>query len=115
LLSARQYFHVSYIGRDMHRNEIREPSVVLAELQDYLRHGYDLPDACVQTEHPLQPFGEEYFLADKKDVSQRLVSFNPQALAIAQARQQAAITDYALADRWEISHANVIARAVLIN
>jgi exodeoxyribonuclease V gamma subunit len=105
LLSARQYFHVSYIGRDMHRNEKREPSVVLAELQDYLRHGYELADACVQTEHPLQPFGEEYFLADKKDLSQRLISFNPQALAIAQARQQAAITDYELADRWQTSGA----------
>lgn len=90
LLSAREVFHVSYIGRDQRKNEVRQPSVVVAELLDYLRHGYCLSDVgdaddkkmwqVLITEHPLQPFSPAYFLADK---NRRLLSFNQQAFAIA--------------------------------
>ncbi|HQQ64220.1 MAG TPA: exodeoxyribonuclease V subunit gamma [Pseudomonadales bacterium] len=94
LLSARQFFHVSYIGRDMHRNETREPSVVLSELLDYCRHGYALPDNYLVTEHPLQPFSDVYFRTqqDKEtlQLSPRLLSFNREAWQVAAARQRQA-------------------------
>lgn len=90
LLSARKAFHVSYIGRDQRKNEARQPSVVVAELLDYLRHGYCLSDEknCddkallkeLVLEHPLQPFSQDYFLMDKNS---RLQSYNDQAFAIA--------------------------------
>lgn len=86
LLSARQFFHISYIGRDIFRNEKREPSVVLSELIDYCRHGYDFPAHALQTEHPLQPFSDQYFRRDKSRLSPRLVSFNKEAWNIASAK-----------------------------
>ncbi|MCB1614458.1 MAG: exodeoxyribonuclease V subunit gamma, partial [Pseudomonadales bacterium] len=92
LLSARQFFHVSYIGRDMHRNEKCEPSVVLAELIDYCRHGYYVDDGnvldCLITEHPLQPFSPCYFRKDRQALSSRLISFNEQARKIVDVRQR---------------------------
>jgi len=87
LLSARNYFHVSYCGRDMYRNEVSEPSVVLAELLDYVCHGYEVEKPALVTCHPLQPFSEDYFRRDRNKLSPQLVSFNAQALLIAQAKQ----------------------------
>ena len=105
LLSARRYFHVSYIGRDMYRNEKREPSVVLSELMDYCHHGYELQANDLLTEHPLQPFSEQYFRRDKSGLSSRLVSFNSEAWHIAQAKTSLLITDNSIdsgADqRWQ--------------
>lgn len=94
LLSARDVFHVSYVGRDQRKNEVRQPSVVVSELMDYLRDGYRL-DArddtdgklllqCLVQEHPLQPFSREYFFDDK---NRKLLSFNKQAFTIASHRE----------------------------
>lgn len=92
LLSARQAFHVSYVGQDMHRNEPRQPSVVVSELQDCLREGYDTgafsQDGVLQpgrwfTRHPLQPFSAAYF-TDEDRVIQRCFSLDPDAYAVAQ-------------------------------
>lgn len=90
LLSARDVFHVSYIGRDQRKNEERQPSVVLAELMDYLRNGYCLPkidDADGKQlmqqlimEHPLQPFSAAYFHNKQTHLPP---SFNQQAFSIA--------------------------------
>ena len=90
LLSARDVFHVSYNARDMHRNEQREPSVVLSELIDYLRHGYLLEQNRLFTDHPLQPFSEQYFRQDRRGLSPRLLSFDRQSYAVAAARQMPA-------------------------
>lgn len=100
LLSARRYFHISYIGRDMYRNEKREPSVVLSELIDYCQHGYELPPGYLLTEHPLQPFSEQYFRRDKQGLSSRLLSFNSEAWHIANAKQGASATDEDADQRW---------------
>jgi exodeoxyribonuclease V gamma subunit len=93
LLSARQIFHVSYLGQDMHRNEKREPSVVLSELIDYIRHGYETGDAFqgselkvnsfLYTKHPLQPFSPAYFQPNTAEKAGRCFSFNRQAYAVA--------------------------------
>jgi len=95
LLSARDVFHVSYIGRDQRKNEERQPSVVLAELMDYLRNGYCLSKIDdvdgkqfikqLIIEHPLQPFHVAYF---QKSQSELLQSFNKQALVIAEHKRQ---------------------------
>jgi exodeoxyribonuclease V gamma subunit len=85
LLSARDVFHVSYIGHDQRKNDVRQPSVLVAELIDYLRDGYDAPINQYITEHPLQPFSKQYFLAEKNKPNTRLVSYNQQAFAIASA------------------------------
>jgi exodeoxyribonuclease V gamma subunit len=59
LVSAQDYFYVSYTGRGMKDNEPRPPSVLVGELLDYCQRVFD-HDPVV--EHPLQPFGREYYL-----------------------------------------------------
>jgi len=108
LLSARRYFHVSYVGRDLYRNEKREPSVLLSELIDYCNHGYNLPKNYLLTEHALQPFSDKYFRQDKSDLSSRLVSFNEEAWCIANAKYQYQVNNFPGEMRWHISGASSI-------
>ncbi len=108
LLSARDIFHVSYVGRDQRKNEVRQPSVVVSELKDYLREGYRLDASedvggkrvmqALTQEHPLQPFSRDYFLDDK---NRKLLSFNQQAFDIASQRRGAVIE--AEGDQWLVS------------
>ena len=103
LLSARDVFCASFVGRDMHRNETREPSVVLSELIDYIRHGYEMPDGksaedWLFTHHALQPFNDCYF-SDNDDNMRRLFSFDQHAHAVASARRNSG--EKQPAERWQ--------------
>ncbi|RMX06692.1 exodeoxyribonuclease V subunit gamma [Corticibacter populi] len=62
LLSARRQLLISWVGRSVRDNTVRPPSVLVAQLQDYLRAGWagDVVSART-TEHPLQPFSPRYF------------------------------------------------------
>ena len=67
LLSARQYFIISYVGRNIKDNTIIPPSVVVCELEDYLKQGFgETALQQVITEHPLQPFSPKYFSGNPK-------------------------------------------------
>lgn len=63
LLSARQHFVVSYVGRGVQDNAELPPSPVAAELIDYVQAGFRQGGAPKNptTEHPLQPFSPRYF------------------------------------------------------
>ncbi|MEJ8840160.1 exodeoxyribonuclease V subunit gamma [Ramlibacter sp. AN1133] len=72
LLSAREHLHVSWVGRSIHDNEERPPSVLVAQLRDHLAAGWRLKDAkadksgrelvaALTVEHRLQPFHPAYF------------------------------------------------------
>jgi exodeoxyribonuclease V gamma subunit len=64
LLSARDELYLSWIYRDVADNSVREPSVLVSELRDYLalRH----PHTPVRSiEHPLQPFSVSLFDSDQ--------------------------------------------------
>jgi len=65
LLSARKVLYVSWLGRDQRDNSIRPPSVVVAELLDYITRSFvgreGLPLDRPVTEHPLQPFSRRCF------------------------------------------------------
>ncbi len=69
LLSARERLYISWVGRSIHDNSERPPSVLVAQLRDHLASvwrsvdGQPLPDALT-VEHRLQPFNAEYFSAD---------------------------------------------------
>lgn len=70
LLSAREVFYVSYVGRDIRSNAERVPSVLLGELLETIERGFRAPDGgavhpCVVVEHPLQPFSPRYFTDDE--------------------------------------------------
>ncbi len=68
LLSARQCFSVSWSGRSPRDDSEQPPSVLVAQLRDYLAAGWRAVDGDGAlllrqrtTEHPLQPFSRRYF------------------------------------------------------
>lgn len=65
ILSARRVLHVSWCGRSVRDNSEQPPSVLVAQLRDYLAAGWS-PQVVAErtTEHPLQPFSRRYFEAD---------------------------------------------------
>ncbi|WP_284620216.1 exodeoxyribonuclease V subunit gamma [Aquabacterium humicola] len=65
LLSARRVLYLSWAGRSQRDNQPQPPSVLVAQLRDYLVAGWGpgVLDART-TEHPLQPFSRAYFDAD---------------------------------------------------
>lgn len=54
LLSAREVFYLSYLGRSIRDNSALPPSVLVSELLDYT--------GATATAHPLQPFSAKYFI-----------------------------------------------------
>lgn len=67
LLSARRVLLVSWTGRSVRDNSVQPPSVLVAQLRDYLAAGWgqEALDART-TEHPLQAFSRRYFTGDKR-------------------------------------------------
>ncbi|GGY95637.1 exodeoxyribonuclease V subunit gamma [Pseudoduganella plicata] len=62
VLAARDTLYVSWCGRNVRDNSEQPPSVLVAQLMDYLRAGWHLPDLSERTtEHALQPFSRRYF------------------------------------------------------
>jgi exodeoxyribonuclease V gamma subunit len=71
LLSARDELYISWCGRDSRDNSERPPSVVRAELTDYLDQAFVTDDGArlspsLIVRHPLQPFSPRYFGSDEK-------------------------------------------------
>lgn len=65
LMAAEDYFCISYNGQSDRDNAILPPSVLVAELLDYISSGFVLPDGVspisVVTKHHLQGFSPRYF------------------------------------------------------
>ncbi|TDM06967.1 MAG: exodeoxyribonuclease V subunit gamma [Ideonella sp. MAG2] len=62
LLAARRVLYVSWAGFSPRNNSEQPPSVLVAQLRDYLARGWG--EAAVQArtvDHPLQPFSRRYF------------------------------------------------------
>ncbi len=76
LLSARAALSISWVGRDLQENSELPPSVVVAELRDYIDRGWICPDAdapcsrMLTVEYPLQPFSRRCF-----DTTPQLASY----------------------------------------
>ncbi|MBU0995117.1 MAG: exodeoxyribonuclease V subunit gamma [Proteobacteria bacterium] len=85
LLSARDTFIVSYVGQSIKDNSDIPPSVLVAELIDYIDGGFRMQNNTstmldhVVTKHRLQPFSESYFKA-----SQKLFSYSDENFKAAQ-------------------------------
>lgn len=67
LLSAREVLYLSWVGRSQRDESKRPPSVVVAELQDYLDRscvpppGAEKVSEWIITVHPMQPFSRHCF------------------------------------------------------
>ncbi|MEI6414468.1 MAG: exodeoxyribonuclease V subunit gamma [Pseudomonadota bacterium] len=78
LLSARECLHISWVGRSIHDNSPRPPSVLVGQLRDHLAAGWRLAGEegrsadqtgtallnAITLNHPLQPFSPLYFPLD---------------------------------------------------
>lgn len=76
LLSARAYFYLSYVGFNIRDNSVIPPSVLVSELEDYIKKNFVLPTdqkivEHIITKHPLQPFSPRYF-----DETSKLFSYS---------------------------------------
>ena len=61
MLAARDKLYVSWVGRNVRDNSEQPPSVLVSQLRDYLRAGWDLDVDRLTTVHALQPFSRRYF------------------------------------------------------
>lgn len=67
VLAAREKLYISWVGRNVRDNTEQPPSVLVSQLCDYLRAGWDMTPQTLQertTEHALQPFSRRYFEQD---------------------------------------------------
>ncbi|MGV7206844.1 exodeoxyribonuclease V subunit gamma [Oxalobacteraceae bacterium A2-2] len=63
VLAARDKLYISWVGRNVRDNSEQPPSVLVSQLRDYLKAGWDLDLGLRTTEHALQPFSRRYFEA----------------------------------------------------
>jgi len=61
LLAARDKLYVSWVGRNVRDNTEQPSSVLVSQLRDYLKAGWDLDLDERTTVHALQPFSRRYF------------------------------------------------------
>lgn len=85
ILSARERFYISYVGRSAKDNAPIPPSVVVSELIDVIQRGFETEDAApledfLLTEHRLQAFSPAYF---SKDAPDRFFSYSMENLEAA--------------------------------
>jgi exodeoxyribonuclease V gamma subunit len=64
LLSARQWFYLSYVGQSLHDNAVLPPSVLVSELQDYIARIDPKFSRYHIIQHRLQAFSKPYLQAD---------------------------------------------------
>ncbi len=62
LLAARDKLYVSWVGRNVRDNSEQPASVLVSQLRDYIKAGWQLGSLdAMTTEHALQPFSRSYF------------------------------------------------------
>ena len=61
LLAARDKLYVSWAGRNVRDNSEQPPSVLVSQLRDYLKAGWEIDAGSLTTVHALQPFSRRYF------------------------------------------------------
>ncbi len=80
LLSARESLWLSYRSKSQQNDEPLTPSVVLAELMDYVESRFEFSeknDQPLTQQHPLQAFNQSYFTGESE-----LYSYNRDWLAV---------------------------------
>ncbi len=61
LISARDCFYLSFVGRSIKNNDALPPAVVVSELLEVLEYSYGVAKEDIVVEHPLHPFSLKYF------------------------------------------------------
>ena len=84
IVSGRRCLYLSYVGRGIRDNAPIPPSIVVSELLDAVRRGYDVDGCPVVTEHPLQAFSPRYFA---RPAEPGLVSYSTELCAASRVRR----------------------------
>jgi exodeoxyribonuclease V gamma subunit len=70
ILSARERLYISYIGQSIEDNSLLPPSVLVSELLDYIKQGFEICGKDISlhivTKHRLQAFNPQYFRGDSR-------------------------------------------------
>lgn len=104
LLSARQYFLISYVSCDSGNSGQTLPSPLLSELLAYLSKAYRVqgkdPEFYCRLQHPLLPFDARYFSEDRKLFSYSKMYYEAACAYYNAAKQKAHcfVEDFALSD-----------------
>ena len=61
LLAARDKLYVSWVGRNVRDNSEQPASVLVSQLRDYVRAGWQIDPDALTTVHAPQPFSRRYF------------------------------------------------------
>ena len=99
LLCAKSQLYISYIGQSQHRpDESFAPSLLLSELESYIKGRYALSDEGLKAfsglvqKHPMHGFSEAYFSSAKKEEEkERLFSYAIENYKAAQSLHKAGI------------------------
>jgi len=75
IVSARKKFYISYVGQSIQDNTRIQPSVIVSELIDYIKDGFDLAEDELITQHRLQAFSPKYFKSNGKLFSYSMENF----------------------------------------
>lgn len=88
LLSARQRLRISWLGRSVHDNSEREPSVLVAQLRQHLARGWQLsPEdgddllVALTADFPLKPYSQRYLSGELQTWQREWRSFYQPAAA----------------------------------
>ena len=86
ILSAREKLYISYVGQSIQDNSPIPPSVLVSELTDYIRQGFEVPGKetreQIVTKHRLQAFSPDYFKEKGKLFSYSTENFEASQRAI---------------------------------
>ena len=70
ILSARERLYISYIGQSIEDNSLLPPSVLVSELLDYIKQGFEICGKDISEhvvmKHRLQAFNPQYFRGDSR-------------------------------------------------
>ena len=111
VLSARRVLSISWSGRSQRDNSAQPPSVLVAQLRDYLVAAYPATapgqpaDQVLRqrsTEHPLQAFSRRYFEAGRVDTKRVEAHQAGASLRLSQDAESPALFTYAR--EWRAAH-----------
>ncbi|MDO6447295.1 exodeoxyribonuclease V subunit gamma [Colwellia sp. 1_MG-2023] len=81
IISARQALYLSYQGRSIKNNNVRQPSIVLKELMDYLEKGYCwklFADKAIDLRQlAMQPYSEKNYLGQYAGFDKKWLALSP--------------------------------------
>ncbi len=105
IISARKKLYISYIGQSIQDNTAISPSVVVSELLDYIKEGYEVNEnniiEHILIKHPLQAFSPRYFRNNENIFSYSENNYRASKAAVTGRREALQFINGKLSDHYE--------------